>query len=309
MASKSISIIIPTKDRAPILEKTIEALSASVKGLDYEVIVVNDSKTASVVLAPGQMTGHIRIIDNPKQGVASARNLGARMAEKEWLLFLDDDMIILEENFRSYLNYTDMAGKLCVNVEWVYTPDMLTEINKNAFGRFLIKYGFTTMRGWSNYPDWPENSSVPVSSMSSPNLFIRKADFISTGGYDEAFPFAGFEDYAFSKRLEHHGFNMYVDTTSLMYHNESDRLEPVQWYERKRRGSETRKIAVEQGFGEVGIEYGPVQKLIYSNQAILRPLVSGVVSVSSRFRFLDALSFSCYKVLLGMTIFKGYTKK
>lgn len=308
MSAINLSIIIPTKDRGEVFLKTLEAAYESIKNISAEIIVVNDSKTKEPSIEK-QYSDKIKLFNNPKNGVASARNYGAGLAKGKWLLFLDDDMLMSENNIRSYMRHANREDKFCVNMEWVYPPELIHQIEKNAFGRFLIKYGFTTMRGWNNYPDWATNSVIEVKSVASPNLFLSKQHFFETQGYDETFPFAGFEDYAFSKRLETQEFNMYVDTTSVMYHNEADRIEPKEWFRRKERGGETRRVAVNQGFGEIEIKPTFFKKAFYFFAPIIKPMIHVVLIFSSLSKNLDTVSFTCYKALLGMAIHKGYHKK
>jgi GT2 family glycosyltransferase len=225
------------------------------------------------------------------------------------VLFLDDDMIIFKENINSYLKYIPASDKIAVNIEWIYPPAEIDRIKKNAFGRFLIKYGFTTMRGWNGNPDWAIKSVIPSDFITSPNLFINKKHFIETGGYNENFPFAGFEDYAFCEQLKNHQFKMYIDTTSMMYHNEVDRLQPKDWFKRKERGGETRRIAVNQGLGEIEIKHNLLKKIIYLLAPLTEPFIRFILWLTARFQLMDKLSFFCYKALLGISIYKGYTKK
>lgn len=304
--NKKISIIIPTKDREAILNKTLEAALLAIKNFDAEIIIVNDSKSSVPQILADNNT--VKLINNNKKGVASARNLGVSVANGEWILFLDDDMLLYQENIQSYLAYTNNLEKICVNIEWEYPPELIIEIQKNAFGRFLIEHGFTSMRGWNNYPKWEKNSSVLVDSVASPNLFLNKKFFLETGGYDESFPFAGFEDYAFSKRLARHNFKMFVDTTSLMYHNEEDRVNSPDWYKRKERGGETRKIAVKNGFKEVEIKHNLYKKIFYGLSPLTQPILQFTVFFTSSYKVMDSFSFFCYKLLLGISTFKGYNK-
>jgi glycosyltransferase involved in cell wall biosynthesis len=306
--NKFLSVIIPTYNRSAVFGQTIKSAYHALKEFDnYEILVINDSKNQEVVI-PIEFSNGVMVYENKKSGVAAARNYGAYLAKGEWLLFLDDDMILSEDNVNTYFKYTELNQKICVNIEWEYPADVLNEISKKPFGRFLIKYGFTTMRGWSNYPDWDKNAMVLVNAITSPNLFIRKTDFISTNGYDESFPYAGFEDYAFSKQLEKNQFKMYIDTNSMMYHNEIDRLEPKAWFERKVRGSETRKIAVQNGFMEIDLKYNRIKKIMYQIQVVLQPFLYFVLFFTTLFKWFDFVSFACYKRLLGIAIFKGFTK-
>lgn len=302
----TISIIIPTKERNDIFEKSLMYVLNAVSKYSYEIIVVNDSKTSCPKIP--ENNGNIKIIDNPKSGVASARNYGAGIAKGDWLLFLDDDMLIFEENIKTYLNYTNRTERFCANIEWDYPPELIDKIKTTAFGRFLIRYGFTTMRGWNGNPAWENKSIIAFHSITSQNLFIRKNHFFETKGYDENFPFAGAEDYVFSKHLNESGFIMYIDTTTLMYHNEEDRVKMKYWLKRKERGGTTMKIAVKQGFLDFEIKHNLIKKLFYISAPLTEPLIKFFVFITSSSKYFDFISFKLYKILLGISTNKGYRK-
>ena len=88
-----ISIIIPTYNRNNLLYKHLAIAFQELSGLSYEILVINDSKT-NIVNIPQDWQSAISVYNNPKQGVASARNYGASLAKSDNLLFVDDDMII-----------------------------------------------------------------------------------------------------------------------------------------------------------------------------------------------------------------------
>lgn len=85
-----VSVIIPAKNVAAYIGETLtSALAQSEVG---EVIVVDDGSsddTAAIVSAIRDP--RLRLIINDSAGVSAARNLGARHASGEWLLFLDAD--------------------------------------------------------------------------------------------------------------------------------------------------------------------------------------------------------------------------
>lgn len=85
-----VSVVIPAKNVAAFIGETLaSALAQSQVG---EVIVVDDGSTdntAAVVLAIRDP--RLRLMTNDSAGVSAARNLGARYASGEWLLFLDAD--------------------------------------------------------------------------------------------------------------------------------------------------------------------------------------------------------------------------
>src|SRR5687768_17265350 len=95
-----LSIIIPTKDRVAIFYKTLKNAFQAIADIDAEIIIVNDSKT-SIVEVEALYRDKVAVYNNPKSGVASARNYGAARASAGLPLFLDDDMLISQENIHT----------------------------------------------------------------------------------------------------------------------------------------------------------------------------------------------------------------
>ncbi|MBA2406813.1 MAG: glycosyltransferase family 2 protein, partial [Chitinophagales bacterium] len=106
-----LSVIIPTKDRLAVFNSTIVKVVEALQEIDAEVIVVNDSKTSDVFIP--ESSADIQIHNNPKSGVASARNFGASFSSGDILLFLDDDILInrsaVEGIFLLHKRYPDAA--------------------------------------------------------------------------------------------------------------------------------------------------------------------------------------------------------
>lgn len=89
-AAGSVSVVIPAKNVAAYVGETIA--SALAQREITEVIVVDDGSTdgtAAIVL--GIRDPRLRLMTNDSAGVSAARNLGARHASGDWLLFLDAD--------------------------------------------------------------------------------------------------------------------------------------------------------------------------------------------------------------------------
>lgn len=85
-----VSVVIPAKNAAVYVGETIA--SALAQGDVAEVIVVDDgSSDDTVAIVRTVRDPRLRLIHNQSAGVSAARNLGARHANGEWLLFLDAD--------------------------------------------------------------------------------------------------------------------------------------------------------------------------------------------------------------------------
>lgn len=95
----SVSVIIPTYNRAYILEKSIDSV-LSQTFTDYELIVLDDGSTDSTAqvlqsILKSRKPGveRIRYVTQTQQGKSAALNHGVRIANGEWISFLDSDDI------------------------------------------------------------------------------------------------------------------------------------------------------------------------------------------------------------------------
>ncbi len=297
-----LSIIIPTKDRGQIFNETLRLVYRAIQGLEAEIIVVNDSKHNTIELEPVYKE-HISILNNPKRGVASARNLGAARARGQLLLFLDDDMLISKENLQATLQLHRERTNCCINLNWIYPPALTSEIEKDSFGRYLIHHGFTSLKGWNKGAAWDDTKLFRTDGITSQYLSLEKQFFVVSGGYTEGFPHAGFEDFDFARKLQKRGVEFYIYPLSMAFHNEADRLNLDAWLARKQRGGETRRVAVAKGHEELKLHYGVLKKAALESIDQMKPLLKLILKLAP-----DPLYFRIVNILLAAAIYRGYTK-
>ena len=82
------SIVIPVYNVEKYLKRTLDSVFNQTYQ-DFEVIVVNDGCTDQSMKIAKKYK--VKIIDNQRVGVSEARNIGAKQASGEYLLFLDSD--------------------------------------------------------------------------------------------------------------------------------------------------------------------------------------------------------------------------
>ncbi|MCK1622039.1 glycosyltransferase [Bradyrhizobium sp. 147] len=86
----SVSVVIPAKNASAYIGETIA--SALAQRDVAEIIVVDDGSTDdTIAIVRAMRDPRLRMIQNDSAGVSAARNLGARQAVGDWLLFLDAD--------------------------------------------------------------------------------------------------------------------------------------------------------------------------------------------------------------------------
>lgn len=89
-----ISVIIPAHNEEKYLEKTLQSLRQQ-NFLDYETLIIcNGCTDQTEKIAQKYLNQSTKIISLKEPGVSSARNLGAKKAAGEILLFLDADTLL-----------------------------------------------------------------------------------------------------------------------------------------------------------------------------------------------------------------------
>jgi len=190
------SVIIPTCRRNDLLARCLESLGPGRQLADfdsYEVIVTDDSQTATAEAMMREQFPWARWVQGPTRGPAANRNSGARNAKGEWLCFIDDDCIA-DKGWIAALHETAKDRSIDLIEGQTIIPDRVD----NPF-----------LRGIGN-----ENGGLYWSC----NLAIRRSRFESLGGFDEDFTEAAGEDMEFAHRFHAHHFRSTFDPKALVYH-------------------------------------------------------------------------------------------
>lgn len=131
---RSVSVLIPTHDRAEILARSLESLRRLERpeGVEVEAIVVanacTDGSEATVEEKMHSFPFPLRLVPEPTPGLNLARNRGARAARGEILAYLDDDAFVepgwLKGLLRAFESFSAdlVAGKTVLWWEEVDRP-------------------------------------------------------------------------------------------------------------------------------------------------------------------------------------------
>ena len=107
-----VSCVVPSYNRAHLLKEAIESTLCQTYS-NWEMIIVDDRSTddtAEVVAEYRKKDPRIKYYLNPEKGVSLARNYGIRMAQGEYIAFLDDDDLNMPHRFESQLNAMLQSG-------------------------------------------------------------------------------------------------------------------------------------------------------------------------------------------------------
>lgn len=90
-----ISILIPCRDEEEIIVKTLKKLTDSLKGIEYEIIIINDfskDNTKKNVISIAKLNKRIFIYDNEIKGLGGAINLGLEKSNGKFISIFMADM-------------------------------------------------------------------------------------------------------------------------------------------------------------------------------------------------------------------------
>lgn len=261
-----VSVVVPTFRRPEALRTTLAALAAvEHPSPRLEVIVVDDGAdelTEKVVRERQGGPISIEYASQAQLGAATARNLGARMAGGDLVVFCDDDVIVEADHLRRHLATRARHGDPIVSGVSSLAAAALAAFQATAFGRFRMELD----RRFEEEADGRPlgHGRFEASFLSARNLALSRSLFWELGGFDETFPFAGAEDQDLSLRARHEGRLLIRDQGIRVGHNEQI-LTLEQFCAREERGART-VVRLERKFPGEGAQ----RRVLLENDAIHR---------------------------------------
>lgn len=182
----TVSVVIPAYNAARWIEETLQSVFAQ-DYPDYEVIVVDDGSTDNTAEVVDRFP-QVRCIRKPNGGQASARNVGIRAAQGQYIAFLDADDLWLPEKLRVQMEHLQKTG-----LAWVYS-DVL------AFDGQTGKPLFASSKWYRLYDGDIAAQLLLLCFISSP-LIVERSVFDEVGFFDEALLLRNREDWEMWLRI------------------------------------------------------------------------------------------------------------
>jgi glycosyltransferase involved in cell wall biosynthesis len=203
-----ISVIIPTYNRKPILEKCLRALENQQiiddKISQYEVVLVDDGSTDGTLewLEKNKADfPHVYPFSQNHLGPAAARNLGVEKAKGDIIIFIDSDLVVTEKFLQSHAN-------------------SLTEGQEKLGDDRLFTYGWVI--NTCNFDD-PSSEPYKITDFSAAyfatgNVAIARKWLEKVGLFDTGFQLYGWEDLELGVRLKKLGLKLIKCPEAVGYH-------------------------------------------------------------------------------------------
>ncbi|MEM9976684.1 MAG: glycosyltransferase [Cyanobacteria bacterium P01_D01_bin.2] len=201
------SVVIPTYNRKPILEKCLRAMEQQVLRADtqvenYEIVVVDDGSTdGTVPWLNAENFPHVTLYEQNHKGAAVARNLGVERAVGDTIIFIDSDLVVLDGFLQHH-------------------ADALTNHYTSQGNDRVFTYGRVV--NTCNFDD-PTSEPFKVTDYSQAffatgNVAIAKHWLIEAGLFDVQFTQYGWEDLELGVRLKNLGLTLIKCPEAVGYH-------------------------------------------------------------------------------------------
>ena len=209
-----ISVIIPTYNRRPILEKCLLALESqagfsipdksSPEVIEYEVIVVDDGSidgTPNWLRLQSTKFPHVCLVEQKHSGPAEGRNRGVLHAHGDVIIFIDSDLVV-KENFL-------LCHARALSKSWSCRGNRLTF----TYGAVINTTNF------ENPTSEPHKlRDLSWAYFATGNVAIDRKVLEQSGMFDTSFYLYGWEDLELGERLRQMGVDMIRCPEALGYH-------------------------------------------------------------------------------------------
>ncbi|MGQ9602907.1 MAG: glycosyltransferase family 2 protein [bacterium] len=206
-SSTKASVIIPTYRRRQKLLNLLKTLSQQSTSLPFEVIVVNDDEdediSGIVELFPALKLRAINL--RAAHGRPVARNQGARYADGEVLIFVDDDMTVnaefIDAHIRTHIHPRVAAVGLILAAEGIPRTHLARYIEYQGLLRHI------------------KEKKLPPKVFRTGNASVGKRMFTEVGMFDESIRTYG-EDMDLAMRLSYCGAEFLHAKGAVAYHHD-----------------------------------------------------------------------------------------
>lgn len=196
----SITIIIPVYNQLHYTELCLNSLYANRGVVEAQIIVIDNGSSDGTTEYLASCSDVTVISNRENLGCAGAWNQGVRGTASEWLLFLNNDVLVSPGWLEQLLGFADAEGVDVVS----------PAIREGEYNYDIAEYSRDFVSRMARF--YREGMADGICFM------VRRRVFESIGLFDENFRIGQFEDTDFFRRARQAGFRLGTTGCSFIHH-------------------------------------------------------------------------------------------
>ncbi len=224
-----LSIVIVNYHNSHTLADCLESVFKTVQGIEFEVIVVNNSARDAGLETIENAFSQVQRIRNPiNKGFAKANNQGVEISRGETLLFLNPDTVLTDNSIMSMFRFLKDHADIGVLGPKLLNPDGSLQYScrrfptlwSGLFNRYsLLTRLFPENRFTTHYlmTDFDHNETREVDWLSGSCMMASREVFSQAGKFDEKY-FLFNEDVDLCQSMKQLGLKVVYYPSACVYH-------------------------------------------------------------------------------------------
>ena len=239
-----LSIIIVNWNVKDLLRKNLQSIFNLTQGLSFEIFVVdNASKDGSAQMVASEFPQVNLIASNQNLGFAKANNLGLEQAQGKYVLFMNPDMELKENSFKSLFDWMEANPKIDMGTcQLVYPAESRQNNIKNNPGLcdqvlILLKlHHLIQPKCLKRYlaKDFDYTKEQQVKQIMGAFVLVKNEVIRDLGGWDEDY-YLWWEDLDLCKRAQDKGYQIWYTPQTKVIHYEAKSFEQQMSLEKQKR--------------------------------------------------------------------------
>lgn len=210
-----ISVVTPVRARRQQLARLLSSLAAQeCAGRLFEVVVVdNPRRYNDRWLQAAEWPFPLRYAWIPVGNRGLSRNVGARRAAADWLLFVDSDVVFAPGALRVMAEAVVDRSTSVVMADVVFPP---------GERRTLASHLFDVPAFYRRFRRQRRLGPLTFREFVSCSFLMSRSAFDAVGGFGEGFHYYGYEDVEFAWRAQTAGLSFELSTARAYHHKRLD---------------------------------------------------------------------------------------
>ncbi len=218
---RKVSIVIPVFNKVEFTKRCLESIFKNVHYEHYEVIIVDNESSDGTREFITELCSHesrVKYIRNETNlGFVDACNIGARNADGDYILLLNNDTEVNLDWLEALLDFADKTPECgALGSKLIYPDGRLQEA-----GGITFSDGNGWNYGRGDDPDYPKFNFVrEVDYISGASLMVRRSLWDKIGGLDTRYAPAYCEDADLCFAVRDLGYKVFYQPRSSLVHYE-----------------------------------------------------------------------------------------